>query len=418
VLGVHFHEYPPEGTPIGWVAAAWRNVGPTGVDLFFVLSGFLIGSLLFTELEKYSRIGIGRFLVRRGFKIYPIYYLFLAYCIVVPVAKAWSHGGAAGVFGGRLHDLLSSLFFAQNYLPPNPNVHTWSLAVEEHFYIVLPLLLLLLGHKRVWKWMIPICLGAIPLCLATRGVAIACYQSDAIASAAGPWEGFKTHFRVDALLLGVALAVLSVKFPNRFLALGRFPRVLIAVGVGLWALVCLPHWPLFFFGTLGITLKIIGSAALVLGVCNLKGGSGKRGLIAWIGTTSYATYVWHVTVIGITESWVPAATKNYASYQGLRWVLLASIACVSCIAAGALVTNFIEKPILALRDRWFPSRGRAVSLPKSGIGPVLADGLQVSSPAAVAEQGALIGALDASSGAPGLGNSCQGAVPGSSRVET
>ena len=88
VLGVHFNFSSPHASAIALVASVWKTVGLVGVDLFFVLSGFLIGSLLLTEVERHSRLNVPRFLIRRGFKLYPVYYSFLAYTILMASAKS------------------------------------------------------------------------------------------------------------------------------------------------------------------------------------------------------------------------------------------------------------------------------------------------------------------------------------------
>ena len=103
-----------------------------GVDLFFVLSGFLISRLLFAEYKSTRALSLKRFWIRRGFKIYPAFYAFLIVTTVFVLAERFP----MKLFFGEI-------FFLQNYLP-HIFTHTWSLAVEEHFYIALPLLLLLL----------------------------------------------------------------------------------------------------------------------------------------------------------------------------------------------------------------------------------------------------------------------------------
>ncbi len=136
VLGHHM-EAPPEETPRLVKAGldAWMHGGGLGVDLFFVLSGFLVSGLLFSEYKRHGNLSVKQFYLRRGWKIYPAFYCLLA----VSYVCHWL------VVGTKMRDrpFFTELLFIQCYQQAYWN-HTWTLAVEEHFYILLPLLLLLL----------------------------------------------------------------------------------------------------------------------------------------------------------------------------------------------------------------------------------------------------------------------------------
>src|SRR6266536_4891341 len=121
VLGRHFGYF-----------RLWDQVGWAGVDLFFVLSGFLISGLLFAEWKQRGSIGIARFYVRRGLKIYPAFYAFLAMTAVA--GSVWPGFTPAPLT--RAHALAEMLFLQSYWM--GIWGHTWSLAVEEHFYIALP----------------------------------------------------------------------------------------------------------------------------------------------------------------------------------------------------------------------------------------------------------------------------------------
>src|SRR5271156_911680 len=110
------------------------RVGYVGVDMFFVLSGFLISGLLYREYEKRGAISFKRFFIRRGLKIYPAFYVMLLVTFIVQLAA-----GKLSGWGAYAREIL----FVQNYKPAIW-LHCWSLGVEEHFYILLPILLLLL----------------------------------------------------------------------------------------------------------------------------------------------------------------------------------------------------------------------------------------------------------------------------------
>ena len=115
----------------------WARIGWLGVDLFFVLSGFLISNLLFSEYRKTERISLRTFYLRRALKLYPGFYLLLFSTVVF-----------CAIAGRRitLRGTLGEFFFVQNYLGGLWG-HTWSLAVEEHFYLILPVLLIFLAAR-------------------------------------------------------------------------------------------------------------------------------------------------------------------------------------------------------------------------------------------------------------------------------
>jgi peptidoglycan/LPS O-acetylase OafA/YrhL len=290
----------------------------------------------------------------------------MAYCILVPAVKgaiSLNHNGWA-ILAEKWKDHLPCLVFIQNYAPHDAEGHTWSLAVEEHFYLVLPLVIVLLGPKRLWKWLTPICLCSLPICLGLRAL-------DVFRNPPGSFPFGETHLRVDDLLSGVALAVTSLKFPETFTRLGGRPRLLIAGGVFLWLVAFLPFWPEALQDSLGFTVRLLGSAAILLGTCNLRNARIGRvqELLAWTGVNSYAVYVWHVTGIGMMEKSVGSVIHDHVKNQSLQWLLLASAIVVFCVAIGALVTKLIEAPALNLRNKLFPSRGKSLALPNDAARP-------------------------------------------------
>src|SRR5262245_62043709 len=117
---VHWSDEQAVPASIWW----WHRLGYTGVDLFFVLSGFLVSGLLFGEQVRTGTIDVRRFLIRRMFRIWPGYYLYLAVLAVLVLRM-----------GSPLTRMLPFLVHLQNYFFDQPlSPHTWSLAVEEHFY--------------------------------------------------------------------------------------------------------------------------------------------------------------------------------------------------------------------------------------------------------------------------------------------
>lgn len=128
------------------LAIAIAEIGWSGVDLFFVLSGFLISGLLFDDYRKNGSLNLKRFWFRRAFKILPPLYVFLGTEVIL-----------ISIYGLRVpwKTYAGAALFFYNYLPLQDKLllavdHTWTLCVEEHFYLSLPLLLLLLSRRSSW----------------------------------------------------------------------------------------------------------------------------------------------------------------------------------------------------------------------------------------------------------------------------
>lgn len=118
------------------------DLGTIGVRMFFVLSGFLITTLLLNEYDRHGTINLSQFYVRRALRIFPAYY---AYIAVIAIASAF------GVIALRRNDLLYGLTYTVDYFVPQTSAflqHAWTLAVEEQFYLLWPAILLLAGRRR------------------------------------------------------------------------------------------------------------------------------------------------------------------------------------------------------------------------------------------------------------------------------
>ena len=118
-----------------------HNLGNFGVKIFFVISGFLITLLLLAEISRYGRIDMRGFYLRRCFRIFPAFYFFIGFVVLA---------NAGGFLDLHANDVLHAATFTMNYHHDRAWAlnHSWSLAVEEQFYLLWPLLLLLLGSRR------------------------------------------------------------------------------------------------------------------------------------------------------------------------------------------------------------------------------------------------------------------------------
>lgn len=389
VFGRHLELPRPEGV-VGALGQIWFRIGWLGVDLFFVLSGFLIGGLLFSELQKHGRIDIGRFLVRRGLKIYPAYLVFLGYLMFMPLLKALLRGNEVGLVLAEQWNLYwPNLLFLQNYVGTNPAGHTWTLAVEEHFYLMLPFALAALAALRRIHLLLRICLGIVPLFLLVRCLALWAGDPYTVKMAA-------THLRLDALLFGVGLRALAQYYPESFSAARSWRAVLVTVGLVLWAPNLFVEPGTSFVRTLGLTATYLGSGAFLLAAyhthaadfgCWSRPATRAASLIGWIGIYSYAIYLWHVTTMGILERELGGRLLAWAGGASVSvWLASAFVVCTGAVLAGVLASKVVEWPVLRLRDRFFPSRSGAlpVSVVPTGAAGYLASGV-AASPAPQAE---------------------------------
>ena len=318
VLGCHFNYFE-----------LWGRIGWTGVDLFFVLSGFLISGLLFSEQKRSGSIDIKRFLIRRGFKIYPSFYLLMALTTF-----------SCFFMGERvLRKLVASLLFLQNYVPWIWQ-HTWSLAVEEHFYLMLPLLLLLMAKKSGNK---KDPFQAIPWVFA--GLAATCLSLRVIETASGvpsPAIYIQTHLRIDSLFAGVTLGYYRHYRPDFFKRLTEKP---------IWIPGILLLVPTFFFplyspvmDTIGFTSLYLGYGCIVAWAADLPSSTGLAArAIAWTGRHSYSIYLWHL----------PIRILLFSGKLNFIWFL---IGMSTSIAGGVGMSLLIEFPYIKMRDRLFPAR--------------------------------------------------------------
>jgi peptidoglycan/LPS O-acetylase OafA/YrhL len=348
VLGRHA-KLPAQGWggATGRVMEIWTRGGWVGVDLFFVLSGFLVSGLLFKEYRRSRDLRPGRFFIRRGMKIYPAFYFFLAATTLQTVIRK-------GFGALPLPALVSEALFIQNY-GPSIFPHTWSLAVEEHFYILCALLLYFLvrrGQKISPQVEDPFrVIPAIFCVVAVVSLALRLSVSLKL-SYDHRTHLFPTHLRLDSLMFGV---LLSYGYNLRRSAVERIVRGrevgLVVLGLSLLApAFILPLESTFFIHTVGISALYLGSGMIVISlVVRPLPHTAIIRTIGYVGTFSYSIYLWHLAV----QSWLEHAFGFLGlattSPQFLQAYLLCSV------VIGSLMAKLVEIPFLSLRNRLFPA---------------------------------------------------------------
>ena len=416
VLGAHTMFRLPEESFGYYFYKVWNRGGWIGVDLFFVLSGFLIGGLLFAEQRKYQSIHFGRFLMRRTFKIWPAYLVFLAAAFAWGVHYLPDHAlPLATRIGETVKATWPYLVHIQNYME-TPMVefigHPWSLAVEEHFYLLLPLLLFVLSvmarsstvavtaegeapTRRTHDARVPfpsipwICLVLVLGCLGLRY--LAWYTTPLFSEYKHHWP---THLRIDSLFVGVTLSFV-VHFRRNWIEMLRPWRWgILAVSLPMFLLIplspvtheskfcCTTGYTLLAMGSMGMVLvawfasvpapgreaEIAALAAKTVGPIGKTFGAIMFAM-AWVGERSYSIYLWHNPFINPLVTKFQNHAGDHLHLWGSPWLYTVVIAfyVVVAIALGSVMFYLVEAPSVLWRERWFPSRSKFESRRKSTV---------------------------------------------------
>ncbi len=340
VLGRHVRWIDPH-TPevLRQCLITWQSVGWMGVDLFFVLSGFLVSGLIFREYDAYGSFDAKRFLIRRGFKIYPAYYLLLL--IGIPF-----------IFGSKEYSPISILYlgtFTQNYYQGRfPFLHTWSLAVEEHFYILIAIVAAFLCSRQSIKLMPALGVAVVVFSLVARAIAFG--DGDEVASLMR-----MSHLRMDGLAIGMIFAYYYNKHPETVATFCRRHRFLLSVAAVALTLPCIFYGYIDLWSfTIGLTALYVGWVSLL--VVALHTWSDRNFLVktlSSIGFYSYSIYVWHVLVERSTQSILPwiklgSVWGNELCRTGIYLAL--------SILVGIVMAKLVELPFLSLRERLVPPK--------------------------------------------------------------
>jgi peptidoglycan/LPS O-acetylase OafA/YrhL len=260
-----------------------------GVDLFFVLSGFLITRLIISEFSREGRLSLVRFYVRRAFRLFPALFLFLA-CVFV-----WAHAfvpptGVTTIEG----TVLSSLLYVENWhilfagpttpgLLIDPATHAWSLSIEEQFYLLWPVVLL-----AAWRWKGH--RGVVVIAGVAMAIALCEWVAVAVAGTTSGRLYFSSDLRAAQLLAGCCVAVVAHgrRLPSlpRGITVGALAAIL-AIGIE-------PLQPLLQMGATTLL-----AALLVAGLAQDEVGILSSTWAVWLGRRSYAIYLWHPLVRAI-----------------------------------------------------------------------------------------------------------------------
>jgi peptidoglycan/LPS O-acetylase OafA/YrhL len=358
--------------------------GFVGVDVFFVISGFVIGRLLLAELGTTGTLSFRRFYTRRARRLLPALGVTLAVVVLLspllaPIGTTTTTaltGVAAALFSANLY-----LYRATDtgYFDPlaegNPLLHTWSLSVEEQFYFLVPALVLLAWYvgRRWWNPMISARVLVVAMVVVSFVACVALTYAETI----GPLDGARFAFfspltRAWEFAFGLGLVLLPAGWHLKGRTVASV--VVFAGGVGLLASMVLYSDDTAFPGAAAL-LPVVGTAAIIYGGTSRSAehpsSSPALGPLVWMGDISYSWYLWHWPVIvfagafwpeagvfplvvAAAISLVPAVASNRALEQRLRSrasTPTRTLVFALCWIALPLAAAALYRPVTDLLDR-------------------------------------------------------------------
>jgi peptidoglycan/LPS O-acetylase OafA/YrhL len=302
--------------------------GGLGVTVFFALSGYLITTLLLRERAERGVIGLRAFYIRRALRLYPALYVMLTATAIV---------AACGAISVSLVEWVSAALFIWNYSPDVSTFwlgHTWSLAIEEQFYLIWPLLTIRVSPRRLLQLCIAI--GVISPILRVATYIWGDPQVDARI-------GIYLHTRSDALLWGCALALLPVVSPKMQTLLRTHLRWLLPLAI--FELAITSTMSRTFGGgyrlPLGLTLDSLASTVVIAALVADTAPRLTRILsvppLVWLGGISYRLYLWGQLFTG---PWQSGPLTSDALAVSLS------------VATAALSFYLVERPFLKRKNKW------------------------------------------------------------------
>jgi len=324
------------------------------VDIFFTLSGFLITSLLLREFNAFESISLRNFYIRRFLRLMPALWLTVAFTLActwaLSIRETWPVRDAVWALAyltnwARLFDA-GRVTLANGWVVDSPLAHTWSLAIEEQYYLLWPLVIGALCRRFASPAARMRALLVLFVCIVLyRAVAVSHY------SAARIYFGLDTHS--DGLILGSATAALLSAYPaawSRLSSLTRLCLIVTAIGA-LLTVMTLWTWRDAMMGRLGFAVCALATTLLILD-CVTPGTSPLRLVLSrpvavWLGRISYGLYLWHFPVYFVVRHW--DAVWNW------QRVLVVGGSVTLALSAASYYT--IETRFLRLKGRFVRASG-------------------------------------------------------------
>jgi peptidoglycan/LPS O-acetylase OafA/YrhL len=314
----------------------WTSfIASSAVDVFFVLSGFLITRNIIRDKEK-GRFSFKNFYLKRFLRIFPIYYLTI---LLVGIFISWDGLGYIALY-------ISNYYFAFN-LGVLPMRHTWSLAVEEHFYLLWPAIVYYFPAQHINRHWYKYCLAISLVSIVLFYLLFPFHQANTLVR-------ISTNTRLVSLIAGAIVAInepamrsLSHKAMHKIILLSFVSYATFFVSNALYIIRYMPYEPLFY------VCSFIGSVSLFLWVLNLENKPANimhkffaSKIMASLGLISYGLYLYHYPIyhcFGINT--VVAPYEPVGLFRSFAPVFLS-------FAAAILSYHFIEKPLLKIKNHF------------------------------------------------------------------
>ena len=341
--------------PDGGLVVRMLNFGWIGVDLFFVLSGYLIGGQLFTAMpaQKASaqEVSLRDFYLRRFLRTLPNYYVTLA---AYGLLAVWVKTDAPT-------PIWRFAAFVQNFGVPPTFSPSWSLCVEEQFYLLFPMIVMAMARSRWSRFGAFVLGGILILEIGVRSGVWIAFRPDLLpeAQAARIYSGhlyFPTYCRLDGITLGVSIAALRRFRPDLWRRMTERPWLLLGgSGVFLGASV-LALWNRYsyFCSAWGFTFISISFALLVILALCENGWLNRREIpgARFLALCSYSFYLTHSLALEFAARLISRLRLSMTSPLGM------SLSAVTILLFALLLYHLVEKRSLSLRDRIFRGERR------------------------------------------------------------
>jgi peptidoglycan/LPS O-acetylase OafA/YrhL len=350
-FGVFFHHAFPQtadkyamlpASVQPWIVALVMGAG-WGVDLFFALSAYLITELLIREHQRSQRIDVRAFYIRRTLRIWPLYFLFLTFTLlVVPFLVQWEYLPLAHRIGFTLFSANWAIAF--NGYPPSVASPLWSVSIEEQFYIVWPLVIAYVGIRYIPRVAVAMLITAwiTRILLMVGGVE-------------HPGVYTNTFARLDPIAAG---AILAVALRGGSLRLSAIWRVLLSV-LAVVVLIVTTRYGAYDGVRSLLTYPIVAGASVLLILAFLHDENAvprllRNQFLVLLGRMSYGLYVFHVFAQTFVKNFIDPGDGpiSLVIYFGTSLVLT--------MLLGAASYRWIERPFLSLKERFTVVQSRPV----------------------------------------------------------